>query len=395
VREDNPLTGLAAQSPNAILNGARGGQGPRWGTRLAFIISGFVLGIWSAVVPFAKLRVGANDAQIGFLILCMGLGSILLMPVTGLIASRRGGRPVIIGASLLIATVPPFLALASLQIELGVGLFVLGAAIGSLDVAMNAHAIEVEQAAGRPLMSGFHACYSIGGFAGAGAAAGLFSLGASTLEVLSTTSLVTLFLTMTMAPRLLQIHVEQSGIQLTWPKGVVLLLTALAATAYLTEGAILDWSALLVGSRHVVAITHAGLAYMLFSMGMTVGRLTGDEIGLRFGRKNVLQWGGASAAAGLALALLSSNAELVLFGFCLAGLGASNIVPFLFSQAGHQRVMPSGMAIAVITSVSYGATLAGPGLVGLLASSIGLANAFWLFVVLMLAVAVGSRYAIR
>jgi MFS family permease len=351
-------------------------------------------GIWSAVVPFAKLRVGANDTQIGLLILCMGLGSILLMPVTGLIASRRGGRPVIIGATTVIAIVLPLLALASSQIALGAGLFILGASIGSLDVAMNAHAIEVEQAAGLPLMSGFHACYSMGGFAGAGAAAALFSLGASTVVVMSSTSLITLLVAAVMAPRLLQIRIEQSGLQFSWPKGVVLLLAALAAAAYLTEGAILDWSALLVATRHVVSVTHAGLAYMLFSMGMTAGRLGGDAIGLRFGRKILLQWGGAAAAAGLVLALVSLNATLTLFGFCLMGLGASNIVPILFSQAGHQRVMPPGMAIAVITTVSYGAILAGPGLVGLLASWIGLAEAFWLFVALMLAVAVGSRFAI-
>src|ERR1700743_3379370 len=100
----------------------RGGQGPRWSTRIAFVISGFALGVWSAVVPFAKLRVNANDAQIGVLILCMGLGSIFLMPVTGVIASRRGGRPIIIGASVAVGIVLPLLALATSQIELGAGL---------------------------------------------------------------------------------------------------------------------------------------------------------------------------------------------------------------------------------------------------------------------------------
>jgi len=152
--------------------------------------------------------------------------------------------------------------------------------------------------------------------------------------------------------------------------------------------------ALLVAARHVVSITHAGLAYMLFSTGMTAGRLGGDAIGLRFGHRILLQWGGAAAAAGLVLGLVSLNAPLTMFGFSLMGLGAPNIVPVLFSQAGRQRVMPPGMAIAVITTVSYGAILAGPGLVGLLASWLGLAEAFWLFVALMLAVAACSRFAV-
>ena len=358
-------------------------------------MSGYSLGCWSAVVPFAKLRVGANDAHMGLLILCMGLGSLLLMPITGLVASRHGGRPVIVGSGIVIAIILPVLALAHTQVELAGGLFVLGAALGSLDVAMNAHAVEVEQAAHRPLMSGFHACFSIGAFAGSGVATSLFSLGVVPVIVLACCAGVIFALLAVILPRLLSVRVTQLEERWSWPKGIVLLLTVLASIAYLIEGAIFDWGALLVTGRHLVAVTHGGMAFMLFSIGMTGGRLAGDEVGLRLGRENVLQGGGALAALGLTLVLASPSAPLALAGFLLVGLGMSNSVPILFSQAGRQRVMPSGMAIAAITTVSYGVTLAGPGAVGLLASAIGLVSAFWVFVGLMLLAVAGSRFALR
>jgi len=163
-----------------------GGPGPRWGTRLAFIISGFVLGIWVRRCPVCEIaswRQRQSRSVSSFFAWVWDQSCSCLSPdwwPADVEADRSSSVP------------PPslrpfcrFWRSAHSQIALGAGLFVLGASIGSLDVAMNAHAIEVEQAAGRPLMSGFHACYSIGGFAGAGAAATLYSLGASTVTVMS------------------------------------------------------------------------------------------------------------------------------------------------------------------------------------------------------------------
>ena len=138
------------------------------------------------------------------------------------------------------------------------------------------------------------------------------------------------------------------GMALVLPRGIVLLLAVLAGLTFLVEGAILDWSALLLLDRNLVDSTQGGLGYMLFSIAMTVGRLTGDQVVAALGARRVLFWGGLLTVGGFVL-LLTVRWTPALLGFVLIGLGASNIVPVLFSLAGRQTVMPAGLAVAAVT----------------------------------------------
>ncbi|HWU15264.1 MAG TPA: hypothetical protein VN157_14780, partial [Caulobacter sp.] len=154
----------------------------RLATRLSFLVAGFGIASWAPLVPFAKARLAINDGAMGMLLLCLGLGSVLTMSATGALSARFGSRPIIVLGGLGVALFLPLLALAGSAVALGAALFVFGAALGSIDVAMNIHALEVERASGRPLMSGFHALFSIGGFAGATSMTLMLSLGLSPLE---------------------------------------------------------------------------------------------------------------------------------------------------------------------------------------------------------------------
>ena len=116
-------------------------------------------------MPFAKQRLAVDDGVLGLLLLCLGIGSVVAMLLTGVLSARYGSKPIILVGGLGLAVVLPWLALASTPLLLGAALFAFGASLGSIDVALNIHAVEVERAAGRPLMSGFHALFSIGGFA--------------------------------------------------------------------------------------------------------------------------------------------------------------------------------------------------------------------------------------
>jgi len=149
----------------------------RLATRLAFLVAGFGVACWAPLVPFAKARLGVDDAQLGLLLLCVGVGSLLAMPITGAVGARMGSRPMILLGGVGLSVLLPALAFADSPLLLGLSLLLFGASLGTIDVAMNAHAVEVEAAAGTPLMSGFHALFSIGGFAGAGAITLLLSLG--------------------------------------------------------------------------------------------------------------------------------------------------------------------------------------------------------------------------
>src|ERR1044071_852294 len=141
-------------------------QKARRATQGFFLVCGIAAGAWAPMVPFAKARLALDDGQLGAVLLCMGLGSAVTMPLSGWISHRHGSRIVIPIASALICVALPLLALAPSTMLLGATLAFFGAALGMLDVAMNAHAVEVERLHGRPLMSGFHALYSVGGLAG-------------------------------------------------------------------------------------------------------------------------------------------------------------------------------------------------------------------------------------
>ena len=366
----------------------------RLATRLSFLAAGFVMACWAPLVPFAKARVGVDDAQLGLLLLCLGIGSIIAMPLTGWLSARFGSKPMILCGGVGAALMLPLLATTGSAWGLAATLLGFGASLGTIDVAMNIHAVEVEQAGERPMMSGFHALFSIGGFAGSGGMTLLLSTGAAPLTGALCAAAMTVAALGLAWPRLL---VARGGkpIPLVAPRGVVLLLAGLAAATFLVEGALLDWSALLIVGAGLASVAQGGIGYMVFSIAMTIGRLTGDRIVARAGNANVLAGGGLLAVAGFALLLTAPTAAIAMLGFLLIGFGASNIVPVLFSLTGRQTVMPAALAVAALTTTGYAGILAGPAVIGFVSEAIGLKASFWLLAALMALVPIFARRAAK
>jgi MFS family permease len=348
---------------------------PRLATWLCFAAAGFGVACWAPLVPFTKIRLGVGDGALGFLLLCLGAGSVAAMPITGILATRFGSKPIILVGGYGVALFLPLLAVMDRPASLAAALLVFGASLGSLDVAMNLHAVEVERALSRPLMSGFHALFSIGGFAGAGFMTLMLS-NHSPFHSVIIASIVVASAVSAAAPHLLQTSDGKRGRLLVLPHGMVLVIALLAFVAFLVEGALLDWSALLLVTTRMVAPAQGGVGYMLFSIAMTGGRLTGDRAVARLGDRKVFLLSGLTAVSGFALLLASDYRPLALSGFVLIGLGAANIVPTLFRRAGNQREMPAPLALAAVTGAGYAGMLAGPALVGFIAHSIGLRGAF-------------------
>jgi predicted MFS family arabinose efflux permease len=183
----------------------------------------------------------------------------------------------------------------------------------------------------------------------------------------------------------------QRPVLFVWPSGLVAVIAILAATMFLAEGAVYDWSALLMVDRGVASRADAGVGFILFAIAMTAGRLSGDRVVRRLGARRVLQWGGALAILGLAWVLTCPFAPLAAAGFLLVGLGAANVVPVLFSAAGRQTSMPPTLAVAAVTSTAYAGVLAGPPALGFVAHAVGLPAAFWLLAGLLLLVPLLAR----
>lgn len=361
-------------------------------TRVAFFISGFAMAAWAPLVPFSKTRLAIHEATLGLLLLCMGAGSIVSMPLAGALSARWGCQRVLVASALLVCASLPLLALAPTAPWLGVALFLFGAGIGGLGCAGNIQAILVERASGRPMMSGFHGLFSLGGVAGAGGMIVLLGvLGTSLGQATAAVAAVVLALLALAAPHFLAGGGAQSGPAFARPTGVVLFIGTLCFILFLAEGAILDWSAVFLTQVQGMPAERAGLGYAAFATAMTVGRLTGDRWVRRIGPQRTVLTGALLAAAGLALATLAPTWPLALPGFALVGLGCSNIVPVLFSLAGRQHAMPESLAVPAIATMGYAGVLMGPALIGFVAHGTSLVAALLLLAGLLGAVAASAR----
>lgn len=361
---------------------------PRIGTYLAFFVAGLVQAMWAPLIPYLQGRLQASDAELGVLLLCLGFGSIIAMPLTGTLAARSGAKPVMLVGGFLMACMLPLLASVTSVWAAALALLVFGASLGSLDVAMNIHAVEVQALSPKPLMSGFHAQFSLGGFAGAGAMTLLLSLGMAPLPAAAIGSALALVILFSSGPLLIARKGAPGESGVAIPRGVVIVLALMAFAMFLAEGAVLDWSAVFMVRQELSPESQAGIGYMAFSIAMTVGRLTGDWIVARLGYWTTLIGGAIVAAAGYGIVILSPVTWSAIAGFALVGLGAANVVPVLISLTGKQKAMPPGLAVAAVTSVGYAGILLGPALLGFVANSVGLVVSFVLLVAVCLSVSV-------
>lgn len=350
---------------------------------------------WAPLVPFVKQKLVISESYLGLLLLCLGIGSVIAMLIVGKLIARYGNRVVIGISGCALTLVLPLLVLSPNPPTLALTLFAFGATLGSLDVAINIHAVEVEQFAKRPLMSGFHALFSTGGFFGAATMTFLLSINIALIICCLLCAIAMLFAMLLAWPRLHTSKKTEDGAGFAFPKGIVILLALLTAIAFLMEGAILDWSALLVTEKNLVPQTQGGLAYMLFSISMMCGRFIGDRMSIRFSDHAIIFWGALLAAAGIALVLIMPHALTALSGFLLLGFGAANIVPVLFRRAGNQKIMPVGPAIAAVSIAGYSGILLGPAVLGFIADVMGLSASFWILVVLLCFVAAAAKHATR
>ncbi|MGC0992383.1 MFS transporter [Pantoea agglomerans] len=355
-------------------------------TRIIFFIAGFITATWAVIVPFARGNTGVNEAQLGTLLLCLGVGALIAMPVTGWLTSRFGCRRVILVAVALVIISTPWLSVLRDPLLLALALLVFGVGIGVTDCAMNIQAILVEKQAAKPVMSGFHGMYSVGGIAGAGFMTLLLAMGFSVLTGCLLAVAAVIIMTLVSAPGLLTYANPAEGPVFAVPRGSVLIIGIICFAVFLTEGTVLDWSAVYLTDVRAIPASLGGLGYTCFAIAMTVARLTGDRIISSLGRLPVVLGGALIAAAGMAMVTFIASWPLALLGYTLVGAGCANIVPVMFSAAGRQTVMPQAVAVPAITTLGYLGVLSGPAVIGYVAHYTHLAFSFSLIMALMLIV---------
>lgn len=355
----------------------------------AFFLNGTVFGVWATQIPIIKTTLDLSAATLGSALLCLAAGALTAMVASGAFLARVGSASVTRITALAFAGMLPLLSLMPDVLSLCAALALFGAAGGTMDVAMNAQGAEVERRLGRPIMSSLHGMWSLGGLAGAGLGGLLLSVLAAPLQAALVAAFL-LLLFLAVQAHLLPAPAERGGDGLALPDRNTLLLGLLALLAFMSEGAILDWSAIYLREDLNGAAALAGFGFAVFSGAMAAGRFCGDRLRHAVGGVTLVRCGGLLAFGGLALALLGGTPALALVGFGLTGLGLSNIVPVLFSAAGAAEDGSAGRAVAAVSTLGYTGVLAGPALLGFVAEASSLATSFGLIAGLVVVIAAAA-----
>ena len=367
---------------------------PRVATTGLFVVNGAVIGLWVSQIPWTQERFGLSSIQVGLIILCMSLAVIVAVPIAGQAVARRGSGPVAVagGVACIVAVNLPVLAPDPLLTA--AALVVLGGASAAMDVAMNSHGVHIETTGRRPIMSSLHAGWALGGAAGAALGAAGAALGLDGRVTVAIAAVLLGALLAACAPRLGPGSAAEgeAAAPVTLPSRGVALLAALCLLVMMTEGAMADWSGILMRNELGASAAVAALAYAVFTVGMTVGRLVGDALNRRFGPVWLLRGGAALTAVPLAVMLVSGSAQVALAALFLVGLGVANGVPLMFSAAGRQPGTAPGPGIAAVSSTGSIGFLLGPPLIGFIA---GAATLPWALGVLVPAAVVVGLLARR
>ena len=365
----------------------------RIGIALLFLANGTGYGAWAASIAAVKLSLGLSAGALGGALLCVAAGAIVAMPVAGWLGALNIKRLLtatgvaMAGALLLPGLAPSLFWLAG-------ALFLLGAASGALDVCMNARASRFEQGCGHAVMSSFHAAFSLGGLLGTVIVAACAVVGAPLeagllIGALLLGACIVAHAVLDPDPRLAE---REAGSAFAWPGRALLGIGLLCLLAFMTEGAIADWSGVFMRGVAGFSAASATSGYAAFSAAMVAARLLGDRWVRRFGPVTLLRAGGGMAGAGVALAIAAPAWGPL--GFGLVGLGCANMAPVLFSSAGRAGPAAS-TGVAAVATLGYGGMLFGPPLIGALADGIGLRLALSALAAAMLAIALTAGRATR
>jgi MFS family permease len=361
-----------------------------------FLLNGTGIGLWAAHVPVVQARAGLETGMLGMLLLTIAAGAMASMPVAGWLSTHWGSRRATLASAFAFAAMTAVLVCTSHPVGVFLAAFAFGATNGALDVSMNANASEVEIARGVPTMSSFHAFFSLGGLVGAALGGLLIQGGYGDGSGALAMSAVIAAATLAVMPHVMAGPVSAGqASHFALPRGPALFLGLLALLCMAVEGALVDWSALLLTERTGATPASAAIGYSAFSIAMAACRFAGDRLTVRFGPANVMVSGGVAILLGLLIAVLGTHYAVAACGFALVGLGAANVVPLIFAAAARTPGMSAGGGVATAATVGYTGFLMGPPVIGWIASHTNIAVALGLLSLAGAVIALNARVVVR
>lgn len=339
----------------------------RLAVSLFYFGQGLSFASWASRIPDIKHSLSLSDAALGSILLALPLGQLCTMPLSGRLVTQFGSKKVLTFAAPLYVLALTNLGIAAASWQLAIGLFLFGITGNMCNIAVNTQGVEAEKLFTKPIMTSFHGAWSIAGFTGA--LIGLLMINLHISPYLHFWIIVVfiwlnVFLNYKhLVPGKAATTVKKTSF-FTRPEGSLLQLGIIGFCSMATEGAMFDWSGVYFKEIVEAPQSLVVLGYASFMVMMATGRFVGDFVILKLGRKRTLQTSGLIITAGMALSVFFPYILPATIGFMLVGVGVSSIVPSLYSVAGKNKKVSPGMAIAMVSSVSYLGFLMGPPLIG-------------------------------
>ena len=369
---------------------------------VTFIINGFSAGSFVARIPDFKRILDVSNGTLGLSLLFVSAGVFLALKPAGKYSAKFGSQPVIFFSTIALALSYLLLGALFSLTWFWITLFIFGFVLATQDVSMNAHAVVVEQRAGRRLMSVFHAMFSVGTLFGGILGGVLSQLEITPLTQASSLALVYIVAALLVRPLLLPASADTHHFgdeKRAKHPFIFVILGLFGLFAALSEGAAGDWGGVLARETFGATPFISTLPYIVFCTAMIIGRLSGDYLAHRFGASKVIAAGGVIAGTGLSAGLLIGGIPAIMVAWFLLGIGLSVVIPLMFSAAGtialtkYSGVIAPSEAVAKVSGVSYFGFVIGPPLIGFIADAFELRWTLMLLAGLSYLLILASRYA--
>lgn len=353
----------------------------RLATSLFFFGMGFCFATWASRIPDIKSALHLSEAALGTLLFAMPIGQLFAMPFSGKVVTKYGSRTITLWGLILYAACLPLIGLVTEKWELAIGLFLFGLFGNFCNIAVNTQGVYTQQLFDKPIIGSFHGSWSLAGFFGALTGLLMLALELTVLQHFGIAFAFVLIIIATNQKFMIKSKAKQATENATYsfwknPDKNLLLLGLICFCGMASEGIMFDWSG--VYFKEIIKAPGAlvVLGYTTFMISMASGRFLSDFLVARYGARKVLIISGLVISTGLYSAVLWPYLIPCTFAFMLVGFGVSNVVPIIFNVAGNNENVPTGIALTIVTSISFLGFLMGPPLIGYIAELTSLKLSF-------------------
>jgi len=344
-----------------------------------FFLAGLSFSSWASRIPDIQNKFSLSESELGTLLLGLPLGSLVALPIAGWAVHHFGSKIVIITAAIGYALLLPLIGFSFSILTLVPVVILFGMTGNLINISLNTQAISLEDSYGKSILASFHGLWSLAGFTGAGLGAVMIYFDVIPAYHFLVVALLVILILITAQNYLVNESSSSSeggGIVLKKPDALLLRIGGIAFLGMMCEGCMFDWSGVYFKKVVPIDVSMVALGYVCFMAAMATGRFVSDWFTFRFGKIKVIRVSGGLIFVGLMTAVVFPTAIAAAIGFLLVGFGVASIIPIAYIIAGRSKLYSSGVALAIVSTISFFGFLIGPPLIGFIAEVFDLKVSF-------------------